>query len=113
MEDNYENINIFESNEDFENNSINSENEDSLDENSENMFDNQNQIIIKYKKENYNIILMKSNILKKYVNCPNNIMSLTENINYKYGYAWQCVKKSNNKHDNKINIRNNSIYLRM
>ena len=42
MEDNYENINIFESNENFENNSVNSENEDSLDKSFENMFVNLN-----------------------------------------------------------------------
>ena len=45
----------------------NSEKEDSLFEITENMFNNQNQIIPKYKKENYNIkdinILKKSNIL--------------------------------------------------
>ena len=55
---------------------------------------------------------MKSNILKKYVNCPNcnALMSITENINYKDGYVWRYAKKSINKYNNKINIRNNSIF---
>ena len=71
-----ENINNLESNEDMEseNNSINSENGDSFEESSEYMYDN--QIIPKYKKENYNIkdiitILMNADILKNKFSCTN------------------------------------------
>lgn len=37
-------------------------------------------------------------------------MNLTNNVNYKDGCVWWCVKKVNVKHDIKINIRNNSIF---
>ena len=114
MEDNYQNINIVYSDEDIEN-ILNSENEYSSEENSENIKDVEN--IHHYKKENYKIKdiinqLMKLNILRKSVNCPNNnaLMNLTDNINYKDGCVWRCVKKGNVKHDIKINIRNKSIF---
>ena len=37
-------------------------------------------------------------------------MNLTDNVNYKDGCVWRCVKKMNDKHDIKINIINNSIF---
>ena len=37
-------------------------------------------------------------------------MNLTDNVNYKDGCVWRCVKKMNDKHDIKINIRNNRIF---
>ena len=114
MEDNYQNINIFDSEEDI-GNILNSENEDSSEENSENIMDDEN--IHHYKKENYKIKdiinqLKKLNILRNSVNCPkcNALMNLTDNINYKDGCIWRCVKKGNVKHDIKINIRYNSIF---
>ena len=58
MQDNYQNFNIFDSDEDIWN-ILNSENEDSSEENSENIMDDEN--IHHYKKENYKIKDIKIN----------------------------------------------------
>ena len=55
---------------------------------------------------------MKSSILSNNVICSNcqNLMKLVENKSYVDGCVWRCLKKGNNKHDNKQNIRTNSIF---
>ena len=62
--------------------------------------------------QNINIFesVLKLNIFRNNVKCQklNAIMNLTDNVNYKD--IWRCVKKMNDKHDIKINIRNNSIF---
>ena len=126
MDDMNQDLNIFNSNENDNNyiNDINSENyinssDNDVEQNSEDSNDEifNNEIIHKYKKENYKIkdiisILMKSNLLNDQVNCSkfNNIMKLIENKSYTDEYVWRCFKKGDNKHDIKQNIRVNSIF---
>ena len=126
MDDMNQDLNIFNSNENDNNyiNDINSENyinssDNDVEQNSEDSNDEifNNEIIHKYKRENYKIkdiisILMKSNLLNNQVNCSkcNNIMKLIENKSYSDEYVWRCFKKGDNKHDIKQNIRVNSIF---
>ena len=103
-------------NSDINNNNYNIEEEEEFSEDSsDSIFINEN--FQKYNKEQYKLkdiisILMKSNILSNHVICSNcqNLMKLVENKSYGDECVWRCLKTGNNKHDNKQNIRTNSIF---
>ena len=95
MENKIENIDIFESNDINNNDDLNIDLEDSLEEESENLFGLEN--FYKYEKYKYILkdiikILMNFNIITNNAKC-NKTMNLTENKTYYDGYVWQCLKR--------------------
>ena len=65
-----------------------------------------------FTKDNVIEFLMDHDILKRQVLCDkcHNVMNINKNKNNKDGIIWRCKKSGINKHDEKKNIRNKSIF---
>ena len=92
------------------------DNEEYEDEEYEPLEENENNII-KYNIQDFNLDIIIRNLQKlklikdkRICTICNNDMKLHENKNYKDKYYWRCKKSLPQKHDNKINLRDSSIF---